>query len=61
MKGLFLIIAFCVTGGCGIITVTHEDGDLPKVDILKGNEFCDETFRAKIDVDAFLFTCIRKI
>ena len=61
MKGLFLIIAFCVIGGCGIITVTHEDGKLPKVDILKGNEFCDENFKAKIDVDSFLLTCIRKI
>ena len=61
MKGFFMFIAFCVTGGCGIITVTHEDGDLPKVEILKGSEFCDDEFKAKVDVDAFLLTCIRKI
>jgi len=61
MKGLFLIIAFCVTGGCGIITVTHEDGDLPKVDILKGSEFCDKEFEANIDTDEFVLTCHIKL
>ena len=61
MKGLFLIIAFCVTGGCGIITVTHEDGNLPKVDILKGSEFCDEEFKAKVDADEFIISCHKKL
>lgn len=61
MKGLFLIFAFCVISGCGIVTVTHEEGDLPKVDILKGSEFCDEEFKAKVDTDEFVITCNIKL
>lgn len=61
MKGLFLIFAFCVISGCGIVTVTHEEGDLPKVDILKGSEFCDEKFRAKVSDDELVFTCMKKL
>jgi len=43
---------------CGIITLRHYPGELPKLDILQGREVCDEKFRAKIkDNGDFLITC----
>lgn len=61
MKGLLLIIAFFVTSGCSVITVTHKEGDLPQVDILAGSNFCDEKFKAKVRDDELIFICRKKL
>lgn len=47
--------------GCNTIIIVHEEGDLPKLDIDTGKEFCDKQFRAKVKEDELIITCSIKL
>jgi hypothetical protein len=60
MKKLLPVTILLLTA-CSSASVVHHDGELPKIDIGVGKDFCDKQFVAKVRRDELIITCAIKI
>lgn len=54
------LFCLCLVG-CSAIIIVHNEGELPKIDIVPGKEFCDEDLDVKIRDDEIGVNCSKKI
>jgi hypothetical protein len=52
-----LLIAIVMLSGCSMIEITHEQGQLPDVDLVGAEKICTKKLKAKIKTNQFVVTC----
>lgn len=60
MKQLLAVTILLLTA-CNSVSVVHREGELPKIDVGVGKDFCDKQFVAKVRRDELIITCAIKI